>query len=34
MGHHDDRALIFPQVSFQPGDGFGVEMVCRFVEQQ
>ena len=34
MGHDQDRARIIAQMAFQPGHGFGVEMVGRFVEQQ
>ena len=32
--HRDDGARIFCQMPFEPGDGLGVEMVRRFVEQQ
>ena len=32
--HGDDRAFVFVQVAFEPGDAFGVEMVRRLVEQQ
>ncbi len=34
MGHRDHRSRVFLQEALQPGDGFGVEMVGRLVEQQ
>ena len=34
MGDGDDRAFVPLEVVFQPGDGFGVEVVRRFVEEQ
>ena len=34
MGDDQDRALVRDQVLLQPGDGLGVEMVGRLVEQQ
>ncbi len=34
MGDDQDRALVVDQVLLQPGDGFGVEVVGRFVQQQ
>ena len=34
MGDEHDRAFELAQRMFEPGDGFGVEMVRRFVEQE
>ena len=34
MRYHDDGAGVVAQVILEPGDRFGVEVVCRFVEQQ
>ena len=34
MGDGNHSALILLQVLFEPVDAFGVEVVCRFVEQQ
>ncbi len=34
MGDGDHRALVVPQMAFQPGHGLGVQMVGRLVEQQ
>ncbi|MCY1234068.1 hypothetical protein D9M72_466370 [compost metagenome] len=34
MGDHQHGARIFAQVLFEPGDGLGVKVVGRFVEQQ
>ncbi|MPL74131.1 hypothetical protein SDC9_19941 [bioreactor metagenome] len=34
VGDDQDRALVLDQVLLQPGDGFGVEVVGRFVEEQ
>lgn len=34
MGDHHHGAGIVAQVLFEPGDGFGVQMVGRFVKQQ
>ena len=34
MRNRDDRAGVVLEVMFEPRDGFGVEMVRRFVEQQ
>ena len=34
VGDDQDGACVVDQVLLQPGDGFGVEVVGRFVEQQ
>ena len=34
VGDGNHSALILLQVLFEPVDAFGVEVVCRFVEQQ
>ena len=34
MGDDQDGAAVFDQVLLQPGDGFGVEVVGRLVEEQ
>ena len=34
VGDDEDRALVVDQVLLQPGDGLGVEVVGRLVEQQ
>ncbi len=34
VGDEDDRAGIFLQVPFEPGDALGVEVVGRLVQQQ
>jgi len=34
MSDHNDGALVFSQVTLEPGDGFRIEMVRRFVEEQ
>ena len=34
VGDDQDRALVFDQVLLQPGDGLGVQVVGRFVQQQ
>ena len=34
VGNENDTTLVFLQVMLEPGDGLGVEMVRRFVEQQ
>ncbi len=30
----DDRSFVFLQVLFKPAHGFGIQVVCRLVEQQ
>ena len=34
VGHRDDGARIFLEIALEPGDGFGVEVVRRLIEQQ
>ena len=34
VGDRDDRALVLGEVALEPGDGLGVEVVGRLVEQQ
>ena len=34
VGDGDDRAFVLLQVFFEPGDGFGVEVIRRLVEEQ
>ena len=34
MGDGNDRALVLPQVGFQPLDAFCVEVVCGLVQQE
>ena len=34
MGDRDDRARVLLEVALEPGDGLGVEVVGRLVEQQ
>ena len=34
VGHDQDRAFVVDQVLLQPCDGFGVQVVGRFIEQQ
>ena len=34
VGHGDDRAPVFLEVPLEPGDGLGVEVVGRLVEEQ
>ncbi len=34
VGNGNDRALVFLQMHFEPGDRLGVEVVCGLIEQQ
>src|SRR5690606_35698282 len=34
VSNGDDRAFVSLKMLFKPGDGFGIKMVRRFVEQQ
>ena len=34
MGHAHDGAAVFVEEALEPGDGLGIQVVGRFVEQQ
>ena len=34
MGYDDDCSVVFAECGFEPLDGFCVEVVCGFVEEE